>query len=402
MPPASRPLPPVHRPLKMKSNLDSIILRYVGYALLFLGSAYFLYLARGALPVFFAAGLIAYAFDPVLKILEKRGYSRVGAVGFVFLVFMLLFMLLIMMIISGFQQVQQFQGNVKPYIDSAAHLQEQAHSFVERLPLPENMRMRAQSAIDHSVSNGTTWIEGAAVKIVSIVLSSLGEIMINVIVLPIITVMLMLEMDTIRRRAYVLVPVDHRDDVSEIATSINELLGRYVRGQMVICGLFGALCTTSFTILGMAFGMQYGIALGLIAGIVYIIPYIGMMGIAIAATLTAYLTSSNPMLCAGLALGSCIVFNLFIDYGVSPRVLGKGVGLHPVFVIFALLSGAKVGGIFGMVLAVPVVASLRVVLIYIFPQLTAPLPEIVETSEPPASASGEVAPPLVEPSPEFQ
>jgi predicted PurR-regulated permease PerM len=100
-------------------------------------------------------------------------------------------------------------------------------------------------------------------------------------------------------------------------------------------------------------------------------------------------------------VGSCIVFNLFIDYGVSPRVLGKGVGLHPVLVIFALLAGAQVGGIFGMILAVPIIASLRVILIYIFPQLVAPLPE---TTEAPAidHKNEDSALPLVEQAPEFQ
>jgi predicted PurR-regulated permease PerM len=68
------------------------------------------------------------------------------------------------------------------------------------------------------------------------------------------------------------------------------------------------------------------------------------------------------------------VFNLVVDYGVSPRVLGKGVGLHPLIIIFALLSGAQMGGIAGMILAVPIFASLRVILIYLFPQLTAPIP----------------------------
>ena len=64
-----------------------------------------------------------------------------------------------------------------------------------------------------------------------------------------------------------------------------------------------------------------------------------------------------------------------IDYGISPRVLGKGIGLHPLMVIFALVAGAKAGGPLAMILAVPIMASLRVVLIYLFPQLTEPLPQ---------------------------
>jgi len=63
-----------------------------------------------------------------------------------------------------------------------------------------------------------------------------------------------------------------------------------------------------------------------------------------------------------------------IDYGVTPRIVGKGVGLHPLMVIFALLAGAQIGGVLGMVLAIPLFASLRVVAIHLFPQLSAPIP----------------------------
>ena len=385
----------------MKSTLDSIILRYVGYALLFLGSAYFLYLVRGALPMFFIAGLLAYALDPVLKVLQRRGYSRAGAVGFVFLVFLLLFVLLVTLLISGFQQAQQLQGNLQPYLDSASHLQERANQFVERLPLSASSKVGARTAVDQGINSLTTWVGSFAMTSVSTILGSLGAIMIYTIVLPIVTFWLMMEMDAIRKRTYVLVPLEHRDAVTEIVFSINKLLGRYVRGQMIVCSLFGLLCMIAFSVLGMVYGMQYGIVLGLVAGLFYIVPYIGMLTIAASAGLTAYLTSSQPTLCAVLAVGSCVVFNLFIDYGISPRVLGKGVGLHPVLVIFALLSGAQIGGILGMILSVPIIASLRVILIYIFPQLVAPLPAHVEAPRP-IEKPENGALPVVEPVPEFQ
>jgi predicted PurR-regulated permease PerM len=121
--------------------------------------------------------------------------------------------------------------------------------------------------------------------------------------------------------------------------------------------------------------MDYPLVLGIAAAFLYIVPYIGMATLATAAGLIAYFTASSPVTCALIAVISCLIFNLVIDYGVTPRVVGSGVGLHPLMVIFALLSGAQVGGIMGMILAVPVIASLRVVAIYLFPQLTAPIPQ---------------------------
>jgi predicted PurR-regulated permease PerM len=191
----------------------------------------------------------------------------------------------------------------------------------------------------------------------------------------------MMEMNPLRARVLMLVPPMYRRDVTEIGQSINEMLGRYVRGQMVVCGLFGLLCTIAFHVLQMTYGMGYALVLGLLAGIVYIVPYIGMATIATAAALTGYFTSTAPVPCALIAVACCVCFNLVIDYGVAPRVLGKGVGLHPLMVIFALLSGAQLGGIFGMILAIPLFASVRVVLIYLFPQLTAPITTTSPESE---------------------
>jgi predicted PurR-regulated permease PerM len=127
--------------------------------------------------------------------------------------------------------------------------------------------------------------------------------------------------------------------------------------------------------------MDYALVLGLMGAFLYIVPYIGMATIATAAGLAGYFTSDSPVPCAMAAVACCVAFNLIIDYGISPRVLGNGVGLHPLMVIFALLSGAQVGGIFGMILAIPLFASLRVVLIYLFPQLTAPIPHTSPESQ---------------------
>jgi len=153
-----------------------------------------------------------------------------------------------------------------------------------------------------------------------------------------------------------------------------------------VCSLFGILCTISFYVLHMVYKMDYPLVLGILAGLVYIVPYLGMATIAAAAGATAYFTSTNPVLCAILAVTACLLFNLIIDYGVSPRVLGQGVGLHPLLVIFALLCGAQIGGILGMIMAIPLFASMRVIAIHLFPQLIAPIPQL-----PPEIALSETA-----------
>lgn len=365
----------------MKRSLDAIVLRYVGYALVFLGGAYLLFLVRDALPIFFVAALLAYALEPILQGLERRGYSRSGAVGFVFVIFLLLFTLVIVLLIAAWQQVQELQGNPKPILNSLSHWQENLRAMILRMRLPGPIKTGALTAVAQLSARATEWGQGFAVSMMQNIVGSLGTLMVNLVILPILTLNFMLEMNAIRGRALMLVPPEHRRDVVEIAASINGLLGRYVRGQMIVCGVFGLLCTISFSILNLTLGMQYGLVLGVIAGVVYIVPYVGVMAVVLAAGVTAYLTSPQPGLCAALAVGSCVVFNLTIDYVIAPRVLGKGIGLHPLLVIFALLAGAAMGGPLYMILAVPVVASLRVLLIYLFPQMTTPLPDTPPENE---------------------
>ena len=367
----------------MNKTLDATLLRYVGYALLFLVGAYLLYAVRNTFPIFVVGGLLAYAFEPILQRMEKRGYSRGRAVSFIFLVFVLLLVVLVALLATAWQQVQLLNINASAYQRQALELAHRLQTRFEALPMPANVKKSALEFLPQLQSK----ILGAAPEtvrnFVASAAASIGTLMVLSILLPVITFTMMMEMNAMRARVMMLVPPAYRRDVTEIGQNINEVLGSYVRGQMIVCTTFGVLCTVAFELLAWRFHMGYPLILGLMAALFYIIPYIGMMSIALAATLTAYFTAQSPnnVLCAALALGSCVLFNLIMDYGVSPRVLGKGVGLHPLMVIFALLSGFEMGGVAGMILAVPLFASLRVILIYIFPQLTAPIP-----STPPESS----------------
>jgi predicted PurR-regulated permease PerM len=374
----------------MNRSLDAVIARYVGYALLFLALAYLLFLIRGALPIFMVAGLLAYAMEPILKWLERRGYSRRGAVGLVFLAFLLIFVLLIALLATAWQQVQVLAEQAPKYQRDFVNVVSAARERLQEARLPYNMKQAILEGVKDFQDRAPVYLSSRITSAVSWTLSSIGVVLLFVVVLPIITLTMMLEMNPIRARLLMLVPPQYRRDVTLITTNINELLGRYVRGQMIVCSLYGVLCTIAFYILYFLYGMEYPLVLGTLAALVYIVPYLGMATIATSAGLTAYFTATQqPLVCAALAVGSCLLFNVVIDYGVTPRIVGKGVGLHPLMVIFALLAGAQVGGVFGMILAVPFFASLRVIAIHLFPQLTAPIPQNAAEAKEPETASAE-------------
>lgn len=373
----------------MNRSLDAIVARYVGYALLFIAFAYLIFLIRGALPIFFVAGLLAYAMEPILKTLERGGHSRRSAVAYVFLNFLLFFALLVTLLATAWQQVQVLAEQAPQYEKQFTEVVQAGQQKLNEARLPGNIKQAIIEGISDFEKRAPQIVGSRIQKAVSWTLSSIGLLIVILVVLPIITLWLMIEMNPLRARILMLVPPQYRRDVTLISADINELLGRYVRGQMVVCSLYGVLCTIAFHILNLVYGMQYPLVLGVLAALVYIVPYLGMATIATSAGLTAYFTATDPIVCAVLAVGSCLLFNLVIDYGITPRVIGKGVGLHPLLVIFALLCGAQVGGVFGMILAVPFFASMRVVAIHLFPQLTAPIPDTTPETRQPEEATTE-------------
>jgi len=357
-------------------SLDSVVLRYVSLGLLFTGVLIGLYLVRGVLPIFIISGVIAFALEPLLQRVERGRHSRPRAVGFVFLIYLLLLLVLVSLLASAIQQGQSFLTGIPKQYQQVQTILHNAPTRIDSMRVPQSVRDGLKSAlanVDSTAGQGVLgWVKDSGPKIIT----GTGTFIFDGFLLTLISFGFMLEAQHIKGRLLMLVPALYRRDAIRLATSINNLLGRYVRGQLIVCATFGALCTVAFEVLNHVYGMQYPLVLGAFAAFIYILPYFGLFLVIIVSVATAYLTAHHgqQMACAGITLACCVVFNLTVDYGVAPRVLGRGVGLHPLMVIFALLSGFELAGPLGSIAAVPIFASLRVIAIYLFPQLVARLP----------------------------
>lgn len=186
-------------------------------------------------------------------------------------------------------------------------------------------------------------------------------------------------------------PRQHRAEILHVLRDTNVMLGRYIRGQFILVGLMAAVTTIGLTILN----VPYSVVLGIITGLLETIPFVGPITAGAIACLVA-LGHPNPfgwsqLAYVGVVAAMYTVLRHAEDYLVIPNVIGRVVRLHPVIVIFALLSGGVVFGLLGVVLAVPVAATLRLVLIYIraklrdedpFAPLTEDLAEATESVVP--------------------
>jgi predicted PurR-regulated permease PerM len=383
------------------NDSDARILRYIGYGALIAAALWLLYRVKDTLPIFVLGLLIAYAWDPWLDRLQARGWSRDRAVRFVFICFfgfILIVAFIIIPLVVG--QVQEFTERYdttykKQIASLTQNWQEKVEKYIPQRLLPlvfEKAKDRSGQAQGRPLKLRPiilSRLENMRDTIVPKVLSALagylqGSIgsLLLLLVLPLIVYYFMNEIDPMRQRVVFLIPAPYREKIVAMSGDVNRMIGRYIRGQFIVCLCFSVAAVIILGVWSAVFGMRYFLVLGLLAGLLYIIPYVGMIvNFALIASI-GYLTTDHSITCALCAGGSLVVLNMTFDNLVVPRVVGKELGLHPLTVLFALLAGGQFGGILGMVVAIPVAGAIKAVLLHIFPQLAAPIPDTVQQLAP--------------------
>ena len=158
------------------------------------------------------------------------------------------------------------------------------------------------------------------------------------------------------------VPPEHRVHAREVARRVHVVLGRYVRGQLLLIALMSVV---TYAVLRLGFGLPYAVVLAIATGFLEIIPLLGPLIAGGMATSVA-LAHGGPSMAIGVALAYTILRQIE-DQVVMPLVVGRAVHLHPVATLFAVLAGGAIAGVLGMLLAVPAAAALKVLLDYLYP-----------------------------------
>jgi len=175
------------------------------------------------------------------------------------------------------------------------------------------------------------------------------------ILIPILGFFLLKDAESFRRSALLMLPRGRwRWRGDEFFQDINSTLAAYIRAQLTACLLIGVICSIGFTLLG----LPGGLVLGFIAGVFEFVPLVGPLTVAFLAALLA-MFNAGPFN-AFVVLLFLGVLRVIHDYAVYPRLIGQGIHLHPLAVIFAILAGEKLAGVTGIFLAIPVVAILTV------------------------------------------
>lgn len=160
-----------------------------------------------------------------------------------------------------------------------------------------------------------------------------------------------------KKTVWYLTPKSWRKRGSAFLRDVDDSLGDYIRGQLLVCLILGVIAGISFWV----FGLPYPLILGLISGVTNVIPYFGPFIGAVPALLIAMTISVKAVLVVVIT-----VFILQFMEGniLSPFIVGRSLKMHPVVIMLALLAGGELAGIVGMILAVPATAVLKVMVIH--------------------------------------
>jgi predicted PurR-regulated permease PerM len=313
-----------------------------------------LYLLRSILLPFVAGMAIAYLLDPFAGRLEKLGMSRTWATIAMTLTFLVLVVAALVLLVPMLQDqllgfMQRVPGYVNQLVQRSAPLWHTAKTYLS----PSDIAKLKGAAGEYA---GT--VVGWLARLIGTLLSeslAFANLLSLVFITPMVIFYLLRDWRGMTRQIDALLPLRHADVIREQLRAIDKILSGWVRGQATVCLALGLFYGIGLSLVG----LDLGLVVGLTAGILSFVPYLGtitgfVVGIGLA------LAQSQNYVLAGMVAGVFIAGNLMEGNFLAPKLVGKKIGLHPVWVIFALLAGGALFGFVGVLLALPAAAVVGV------------------------------------------
>lgn len=315
---------------------------------------YVLYPIRGVFPPLVIATVIVYLLDPVVTRLAVRMRSR----GWATLVVYLMFVGVVAAIVVNVgplvsRQVAGFLDDLPDYLQRGARA---VNRFADRRGWPLHVTADQREFAEFVQTHRDTVFNvlGRA--------QAVGASVLHAVVTFVLALLLsfyaLVDLPKIRRASSELVPPHRRAEVRQLTDQIGSTLGGFFRGQLLVALFVGVLSAVGLALIRLPFAFL----VGLVAGIFNLVPLIGPFIGAVPAVVLGLL-SGDPNKAWQAALVLLIVQQLD-NHVLSPNVMGRTVNLHPITVMLALIAGAATAGIPGMLLAVPVVATAKILILY--------------------------------------
>jgi predicted PurR-regulated permease PerM len=310
-----------------------------------------LWLLSPILLPFVLGGAIAYMLDPLNRRLVKRGISRVAAASIILTSFVVGFVLLLLLIMPPLiKQLWAFIDNAPAYAERLQGL----------LSNPKYPWLKQIFGDNPGTTGNAGDLTSQAMSYLSGFLGSLwskGQALISIfsllIITPVVAFYLGCDWDRMIKSIDELVPLHQRKTVRRLALEIDHSISAYVHGQSGVCLILGSYYAVGLTLAG----LNFGFLIGVVSGLISFIPYVGSLT-ALVVSLCVALAQFFPDWERILLVVGIVLVGQFLEGNVlSPKLVGHSVGLHPVWLMFALFAFGYLFGFVGLLLAVPLAAA---------------------------------------------
>ncbi|GBF73863.1 AI-2E family transporter [Paenibacillus sp. 598K] len=301
---------------------------------------------------FVLAMIISYVLNPVVGALSDRRVPRGVAVMLIYVVFLAAIAVLLMhMVPLLIRQLDELNNHMPELTLRAQSLYKQMNQLSF---LPQGLREGIEQSLIQLERKASAAILDFANNIGAVL-----DALFIAFIIPFLAFYMLKDLDVFERTVMTYVPRSHRQGVVRMLKEIDEALGSYIRGQVLVCLLVGLLAYLGYWIVG----LPYPFLLAGIVAVFNIIPYVGPFFGAAPALIMAATISWKMVL---LVLAVNLICQVLEGNVISPQVVGRTLHMHPLFIIFALLVGGEAAGILGMILAVPIFAALKVIVQHVF------------------------------------
>lgn len=318
------------------------------WLLVFLVGVGLLWLLNDVLLPFVAGFALAYLQVPVVDWLERRGINRTAAtLSIVVLIMVAIIAALLIALPLLAQQLSLLIASMPAQI---ARLRQIATDWLTWLQLDEST-----VSMSNVVSQASAWLSTLAASLWSggKALASFASIL---IIMPVVTFYLIVDWHQMIAVIDGWIPVRHRDSVRGIARDVDVAIAGFVRGQLLVCVGLGIYYAVALSLVG----LKFAILIGLISGLITFVPYIGSLTGLIVGTAIAVAQFWPDWKWIGAVVAVFLVGQFIEGNIIAPKLVGDRVGLHPVWLIFAMFAFGYLFGFVGLLLAVPIAAAVAV------------------------------------------
>lgn len=318
---------------------------------------YFLYVIRDVVFSFLFGAVLAYfLYRPVLW-MEKKGLKRVWAIIVIYLLVIVTIGLLLWFTVP--KLIQELSGLADILPQYASRLE----SFINQIN-----GIQWPGKLDQIIQDNTAKFENGIYVILQSFINVLYSVVSKALIIvfaPILAFYIIKDWEKIRvALSNILPPVTSRE-IGVLAKQIDGVIIEFSKGYLMIAGMIGLLVGVAAALIG----VKYALLIGIISGLSELIPYFGPILGGIPAVGLAL--SQSPYTALYMA-ASIIVLQQVECNIITPKIIGERVGMHPLLMVFALLAGGKLMGIWGMIIAVPLAASFKIIVTYLYLKIVEP------------------------------